>query len=255
MSLPSDPLATLASTTYRRLRQGIIKAEFAPGSKLKIRALCDHFGVGLSPMREALSRLSSEGLVRQSDQRGFSVTDISESDLQDLINARCWLNELGLRKSIEQGDADWEERVLLAFHRLSRLPRLLKDPGERSPEWQHAHAVFHRTLISASGSSRLTGFCDQLFDGADRYRYFARLAGQERSNVEEEHEAIMRAALARDADRAVDLLNRHFMRTADLVRRVLAERLLANRAKLAGTALRAKSNSRKSKAKDSFQTT
>jgi GntR family carbon starvation induced transcriptional regulator len=119
---------TLASQVYDRLRQDIISVAIEPGEKLHIRSLCARFDVGLSPMREALSRLSSEGLVAQSDHRGFAVAPMGEQDLVDLTRARCWLNELAIRKSIAHGDAAWEEQVVLSFHRLSRTPRF--EPGK-----------------------------------------------------------------------------------------------------------------------------
>lgn len=219
----SDRKETLASATYERLRREILTAALEPGAKLHIRALCERLETGLSPVREALSRLSSEGLVTQIDHRGFFVAPLTEADLADLTKARCWISEIGLRHSIAEGDAAWEEAVLLAFHRLSRTPR--HDPGRpfgRSPAWEAAHRQFHRGLTAASGSQWLQLSCEQLFDRAERYRHLARRAGVARSASEEEHRAIMEATVARRADAAVALLNAHFNRTAALVRQVLA---------------------------------
>src|SRR5256886_17439014 len=153
---PESAKETLASHVYDRLRKDIITVAIEPGEKLHIRSLCERFDVGLSPMREALSRLSSEGLVAQTDHRGFAVAPMGEKDLVDITRARCWLNELAIRKSIAHGDAAWEEQVVLSFHRLSRTPRL--EPGqepERSPKSEIAHRNFHSSLISTSGSPRL----------------------------------------------------------------------------------------------------
>ncbi|MEP7456374.1 GntR family transcriptional regulator [Phyllobacterium sp. SB3] len=215
---------TLASSTYSRLREDILRAELTPGSKLNIRALCVRFNVGLSPVREALSRLSSEGLVRRVDQRGFTVADLSSAELVSLTRARCWINEIGLRRSIECGGLVWEEGLLLAFHRMQRVPRVEQDPHERSPAWASAHMHFHRALVCASGSDWITQFCDELFEAAERYRYFARRAERVRANVADEHEAIMSAAIAGDADLAVERLNAHFQHTAGLVEQALKDR-------------------------------
>ena len=113
-------VATLASAAYGRLRREIIAVEIPPGSRLHTRQLCARYDMGLSPIREALSRLSSEGLVRQSDQRGFVVTQLTGADLDALTRTRCWLNEIGLRESIAHGDDAWEKSVIVSFHRLSR---------------------------------------------------------------------------------------------------------------------------------------
>lgn len=222
-----DRKETLASAAYDRLRQEILTVAIAPGEKLHIRALCDRFGVGLSPMREALSRLSSEGLVSQSDHRGFAVTGLSEQDLVDLTRARCWVNELAIRNSIANGDAAWEESVVLSFHRLSRTPRF--EPGNedaRSQAWEIAHRKFHSSLIAASGSRRIEQYCEHLFDSAERYRHVGRKAGIRGENRDSEHRALMEAAVARDIEAAAALIKAHFEHTAVLVRKVLKDNAL-----------------------------
>src|SRR5258708_36652802 len=89
---------------------------------------------------------------------------MGEKDLVDITRARCWLNEVAIRKSIAHGDAAWEEQVVLSFHRLSRTPRF--EPGqerERRPNWEIAHRNFHPSLASASGSRRVEPFCGRFF--------------------------------------------------------------------------------------------
>lgn len=183
--------------------------------------LCDRFSVGLSPVREALSRLAAEGLVQQTDNRGFAAKSVSVPELLDLTQARCWVNEIGLRESIAKGDAKWEEEVLLSFHRLSRTPRKPNQIGSlRNPGWEQAHRNFHRTLVAACGSNYLIDTCDRFFDAAERYRNLARLAGVSRGSLEDEHKAIMQAAIDRNADEAIERLNSHFWLTANIVREV-----------------------------------
>ena len=161
---------TLASSAYAQLRQEIIGGAQQPGSRLHIKHLCERFGVGLSPMREALNRLSAEGLVRQFDQRGFRVAPLDVEDLRDLTRMRCWLNEAALRAAIMAGDAAWEEALVVAHHRLMRAPRAIdRADGQRSPVWERAHRDFHTTLIATCGSRRMLEQCEALFDAADRF--------------------------------------------------------------------------------------
>src|SRR5687768_3832868 len=100
---------TLASVAYQRLREDIINAKHAPGGRLRVQELSERYALGPSPIREALNRLSRDGLVTLSDRRGFSVTPLSRAHLEELTRTRCWLNELALRQSIAGGDAAWEE--------------------------------------------------------------------------------------------------------------------------------------------------
>lgn len=215
------PRRTLSSGIYLQLRDEILTGTITPASRLNTRALSERFSVGLSPVREALSRLSAEGLVSQSDNRGFAVSDVSVPELLDLTRARCWVNEIALRESIRQGGDDWEEALLLGFHRLSRTQKYLATPAQTNPAWDMAHQVFHRTLVGACGSDWMIDTCERFFLAAERYRHLARLAGVSRGEVREEHRAIMEAAMARDEAGAVALLNAHFRHTADLVQQFL----------------------------------
>jgi GntR family carbon starvation induced transcriptional regulator len=212
---------TLASAVYEQLRQDILTVALPPDSKLNIRALCDRFDVGLSPVREALSRLSMENLVRQVDHRGFTVASLSLADFEDLTKARCWIDGLGLRQSIAIGDPAWEEGVLVSYHRLSRTPRFAsEDNRTRSAAWEAAHKAFHQKLVEGCGSRWLTTISGQLFEAAERYRHLARLAGKSRIK-EDEHRRIVDAVLAHKPDLAVERLTAHFNKTAELVTAVI----------------------------------
>ena len=190
-----------------------------------MRQLADMFGVALSPIREALNRLTSEGLVELRDMRGFSVAPISEQELAEISRARIWLNERALRESIEHGDEAWAESVLIAYHRLRQQPRLNPATNGRNPAWDEAHRNFHAALTAACRSKILIAYCDQLFVMADRYRYMARSSPRASTkHRDKEHRLIMDAAIARRADEAARLLNKHFETTALLCQSELQHR-------------------------------
>jgi len=104
-----------------------------PGSKLKIQDLCGAPSRSAwAPWREALSRLTSEGLVISEPQRGFRAAPISVADLKDLTMVRIEVESLCLKRAIAVGTVDWESRLVAAFHRLSRTPeRVASDPVAR----------------------------------------------------------------------------------------------------------------------------
>lgn len=209
---------TLTSLVCTDLRRDIIVGTYEPGEKLRLRMLSERFQVGLSPIREALNRLSRDGLVEQCDLRGFFVPPLTEVDLDELVRARCWLNALAVRESIARGDTAWEESVVLTHHRLSRMPRWIPNTTQVNRDWELAHRAFHAALLGACGTRWITDYCAQLFDLADRYRQLSRQAtgAQERQGAE--HRAIMEACLARNADEAAALLTAHLERTAELCR-------------------------------------
>jgi DNA-binding GntR family transcriptional regulator len=209
--VPSGVVGTLASTVYDRLRDDIMSGELAPAEKLRVEYLRARYGAGTSPIREALNRLSSDGFVVQEDQKGFRVAPVSRDELIELIKTRCWLEGLAIRQSIANGDQAWEESIVLAFHRLSRVPKTEGDT--LNPQWEDLHTAFHRSLLTACGSNLLEEFCDQLADRARRYRRLAVIVSYPERNEHEEHRDLMEAMLARDADTAVALLDAHYQRT------------------------------------------
>jgi DNA-binding GntR family transcriptional regulator len=209
---------TRASAVYEQLRADITHGVLEPGSKLRVEAMCQRYNVGASPLREALSRLSSEGLVDRTDQRGFNVTALKWDELPILTNSRAQIESLALRESINARDTVWEHELVLLVHQLSRTPRSLAQAEYiPNPEWEALHRAFHKVLLARCPSRWMRGFCDSLADEAYRFRQVA--AGQNFSSRNEhtEHVAIFEAAIAGHADEAVKLLVKHYTRTATLV--------------------------------------
>jgi len=108
MNAPST--LTLATNLYDLIRTDLLAGRFDPGSKLAIEAVATRYASGQTPVREALNRLTSEGLVERRDQRGFAVAGVSDADLIEITRTRCWLEEIALRKSIEARTPEWEEQ-------------------------------------------------------------------------------------------------------------------------------------------------
>lgn len=215
---------SLTSRAYKQLKHDIISGKLQPGSKLKIEKLRQTYDAGTSPIREALSLLTSDHLVERMDQRGFRVAPVSGVEFQELLKTRCWLESVAIKESVLHGSAQWEEAVVLASYRLSRIPRSLPSEKEAANEqWESAHKNFHMTLLSACGSSIMLKFCDQLYDQNIRYRQLSRRSAYPSRDVSEEHKAISDAALTRDGDKASSLLLAHYRRTSTFVLDALDE--------------------------------
>lgn len=211
--------ATRATSVYDELRADLLGGLIEPGNKLAIEALAGRYATSATPLREALNRLVSDGLVERREQRGFVVAGISSADLAEITKTRCWLEEIALRESIAAHTTKWEETLVLAHHRLSRTPRSLSEQRfDDNPEWEPLHRAFHRALIAGCGSRWLMAFCEQLADQHHRYRRLSAPRAFSKRNVKTEHQQLMEAALEGRADAAAALLKAHFNRTADIIR-------------------------------------
>jgi GntR family transcriptional regulator, carbon starvation induced regulator len=207
--------ATLATSVFDRLRSDILEGVILPGEKLRIDALRERYQVGASPLREALNRLSALHLVEQVEQRGFRVTVMTADDLQELARTRCWVSEIAVREAIAHGDAAWEEEIVLAHHRLRRYHEKVDGPNRK---WELLHRRFHAALIAACPSRWIREFHETLFDLSDRVRHLSTSTRRNRDlrDVTAEHQAIMEAVVSRDTPKAIQLLNFHFSRTAEI---------------------------------------
>lgn len=208
---------SLMLQVYERLRSDLLHGYWQPGRKLVMHQLRERYSSGASPLREALSRLVSEGLVEYNDQRGFAAAAISPEQLQDIVRTRVALESMALTQAMAQRSTAWEEGLLLAFHRLSRTPRSVReDCYEENPQWEQLHRAFHFALLSACGSPVLLGFCEQLYDRAYRYRQLAARKAYKQRHEMDEHRAMFDAVMAGDLATARGLLGQHYERTAAL---------------------------------------
>jgi DNA-binding GntR family transcriptional regulator len=217
---------TQATTLYRALKGDIIRGSLAPRQWLRIDFLRKRYGAGATPLREALNRLSTEGFVEQKDQRGFAVTDVNESDLDELIFTRCALNEVMLPNVIKNGDKAWEERVVLAHYHLSKTPPFGSD-GSMNESYLVRHREFHLSLLAPCGSRWLLELSEKLFDLTQRYQHLALRQDVVGSrDVASEHQEMVKAILSRDLRKSIRLLNEH-VRTTGRFARVSAESTIA----------------------------
>lgn len=209
---------TLIASAYERLRADVLSGHWAPGQKLGIETLREHYETGATPVREALNRLAAEGWVLHLEQRGFAVAPVSEEALRELAQTRIWVETMALRKSMERKDAQWEESLVLALHRLSKMPRSLSpERYDENPAWEKLHRAFHMTLVGHCGSRWLVAFCEQLYDQAYRYRQLAVKRAYKKRNELAEHRAIVEAIGAADANAACAALEAHYTRTTRII--------------------------------------
>jgi len=204
--------------TLGLLRDAIVHAHYAPGQKLRIDMLGREFDASAGAVREALSRLTAEGLVVSEPQKGFVVAPVSKRDLEDLTEVRIAVENRCLTDSIAHGDLAWEGRILSLQHQLHALEGAVH--AYASPEadcWHALHDRFHDELAAACPNTWWLRLRRQLFTQSERYR---RLSGPIESgdrDIAGEHEAIARAAIARDVAAATEAMKLHLQRTTDII--------------------------------------
>jgi DNA-binding GntR family transcriptional regulator len=214
---------TLNASVLSQLRSDIITCRLMPNERLRVEALRERYGMGTSPIREALMRLEAEGLVELEQNKGFRVSEVSQASLRDLMRTRIEIETIALRWSLENGGVEWEANLLGAFHRLSRQTKIDRANSDAiSGAWSREHADFHAALVAACGSPTMMAIRVRLFEQADRYVALSIMSNGPLRDDVGEHKQLMRAALNREVEKAVELNRLHITRTLDKVAASLA---------------------------------
>ena len=239
MPVKSAAGQTLNASALSRIRSDIIACRLMPNERLRFEALRERYGMGVSPLREALMRLEAEGLVELEQNKGFRVSEVSRENLVDLMLTRIEIESIALRWSLQKGGVEWEANLLGAFHRLSRQNKIdSSEPDTINEAWSREHAAFHAALVSACNSLTLMSIRERLFEQAERYVSLSIMTNAPLRDDVGEHKQLMRAALNRDVDKTIELNRLHISRTLDKVAASLAAGRSADNG---GIALRGKS--------------
>ncbi|MGE0279110.1 MAG: GntR family transcriptional regulator [Rhizobiaceae bacterium] len=215
---------TLAEKAYAALRRDIIRGEFAPGRPLRLADLSQRYGMGFSPLREALNRMQAERMVTAESLRGFRVAPASLDEFFDTMSLRILIETEAIGASIRAGDDSWAAGIVSALYALNL------QAGRTGPDadiWtlEARHHAFHRSLLAACNSPWTLEFFERLYTATERYRVPVLMAAALPAgrDVQAEHGALAQATLDRDADKAVTLLREHYLRTFNDLAQVMRQ--------------------------------
>lgn len=183
----------LRDVVFQTLRQAILKGELKPGERLMEIALSQRLGVSRTPIREALRKLELEGLVVMIPRRGAQVANITEKDLNDVLEVRLALESLAIEKSC----ARITEEVL---EQLTQAERTFEGmiPSGDLVKLAEADEAFHEIINQASGNVRLIQVLNNLREQMYRYRLEYLKEEDSRKQLVEEHREMIKALRASD---------------------------------------------------------
>lgn len=205
---------TLVARAMAAVERDILSGDLAPGSRLGVVGLVDRYGIGATPLREALSRLAARDLVLAIGQRGFRVAPLERSDLADITLVRATLETEALRLSLARGGDAWEAGIVASLHQLKRyVERHGSAFVEGSEECDRLHKAFHSSIVAASGSPRLTQAISGLYDQAYRYRRIMMKRHLEPQRFNAAHDLLAQRVLERKFEPARDALVAHIHST------------------------------------------
>src|SRR5690348_12624061 len=202
VSLADQP--NLADRIYEGIRHAIFSLELEPGAALVERDLAARFGVSKTPVRDALRRLAGEGVVTQSPYRGTTVRIIDPDEADEIYALREVLEAMAARlatPNLAPGDIDAARQCL-------ERSRAAMEQGDR-PLVARINRDFHAIFSQRSGNRALH---ETLSNLQDRVRLITIVGWSHRPSMREDlaqHQAVLDAAAAGDADVAGELMRQH----------------------------------------------
>ncbi len=200
--------ATVTQSTYDRIKLDIVFGDLPPGQKLTLQTMKQHYAASISILRETLNRLASDGFVEATPQRGFFVKPVSKQDILEIGGLRTLLECHALKESIQQGDSEWEGKLVSAYHKLKiEEAKMLSDDESDKALWKQRDWEFHLATISACNSKNLLALHAGIFAKYLRYQLLVLTHRGEAAAME--HKLLCEATLNRESEQAEKILTQH----------------------------------------------
>jgi DNA-binding GntR family transcriptional regulator len=205
---------------YEAVEAAIVRCELEPGAVLGDRQLAEMLGVSRTPVRDALHRLESSGLVERRGRMGWMVSTFALRDVRELFELRWVFEPLGLERLSET----WDEAVVRELsHSFEKFPERLTE--DLLPDYLHDDHRFHKKIVECSRNGRVIRFYGTVEKQIDRIRHYLSYNYEGRVEASlEEHREICAAIAARDLSAATEALNDHLRNVEELITALARER-------------------------------
>jgi DNA-binding GntR family transcriptional regulator len=213
-------MAAAVEKAYQAIREGIVSGDYAPGSHLTAQDLAAANGLSRTPVREAMRRLHSEGLISFIPHRGAFVTQMEERDIEKIYDLRTVLESFAAEAAAaEATDAQIAE--------LDRLAQTMVDAVETRKDMDEIARLnnsFHKLIIAAAANPRLEVALASIVEAPLVLRTFLQYSLQELRRSAAQHVELVAAIRARDPAWAKSVMVSHILAGRNaLLRRMATE--------------------------------
>lgn len=189
---------------YEHLRQAIINGEIKPGERLVERDIATKFSASRTPVREALRKLETEGLIEYLARKGVVVRGFNVGEIEEIYSIRKVLEKLAIRSAIKKINDSQIENLKLIVEELERL-----ENGEAARRTYLGLHAFDDLILDAAEMPILKSFLHTLQASLQRFRKINLSSHPRRKDAVKEHKEILQAIISRDIDLAEQLVSKH----------------------------------------------
>lgn len=197
MDVMHYPTQTLVDVVYKALKKDIAEGILVPGQKVITRELHERYGISETPIKQALNRLITEGLVENTPRKGVKVRDIRWEEIEELWDIRLMIETYYAKKITQNFDDAAREKFAANIADHTRIIETAVDLNDYFQNY-YLDQEFHQLYIKCSGNKRITRIYNNLGTHVYAYYIYGRQGKEETIAGVREHEAIIAALVARD---------------------------------------------------------
>lgn len=203
---------SLTDQVYEQIRHDILNCYLQPGQQIVQPQLMEKYRAGMTPVREALTRLAHEGLVQSVPRSGYTVSRITLSDVRELFELRAILETAAVRLAVARATDD-------QLRELSKRANFTYKYSnhEDYTRFLSLNQAFHCYIAGLSGNRRLAGELSRALDGLKRVFHYGLDLRDSAEEMRSEHQELVEAMLQRDAERAAAVVNQQIARSIQRV--------------------------------------
>lgn len=217
----NQPAQTLADQVFDRFQQAIVLGDFAPGRRLSEAELTAQFGCSRVPLREAIRRLESRGLVVRIPHAGIRVATLSAEELLEIYWVREVLEGLACRLAAQHMP---ETEIAALRQVLEAHEETIRQAQGASYYQPEGDFDFHYRIVRGSGNHRLHDMlCGDLYHRVRMYRFRVSTIGGRPEKAFREHHRIVEALEQRDGEMAELLMRRHIAAARQSIEQALSD--------------------------------
>lgn len=214
------PRQSLAAAVVERLRERILSGELPEGEQLRQEAIAAEFEISRIPVREALSHLAGEGLVKIVGNRGAVVAALSPDDIAQLFETRAVLESYMLRQAIPNlTDEDLRRAEDILVHYEQSL-----EHDSEVKSWGRLNWSFHSALYAPANRAVMLSFLKTLHTQCDRYTRLHLVVTRDLHRGGTAHRELLDVCRTRNPDAAADALWNHIMDAGEHLRELIESR-------------------------------
>ncbi|SDF00037.1 DNA-binding transcriptional regulator, GntR family [Sporolituus thermophilus DSM 23256] len=216
------PTQTLVDVAYKALKKDITERVLLPGQKIVIRELHERYGISETPIKQALNRMITEGLVESIPRKGIKVRDINWDDIAELLDIRLMIETYYVKQIMHtfKHDATIKEKFI---NNLNEHMRIIEHAVDLNDYFQNYYLdqEFHQLFVNCSGNKRLMRIYSNLGTHYYAYYIYGRQSKEETIAGVKEHEAIFHALVAQDEDQVRKCVETHIINAKNKIYRNL----------------------------------